>query len=228
MPSEPLGEPTIEQLSAFLDHELDPPSQSAVAGHIATCAACQARLENLRQTAYAIRGLPMETPPRAFALPPVRSATRWNWAPAGWIGGVAVAMLVVVIGVSQLHFAGGGATAGSVSSNSEAHVPQALYAQPQSRDGAGAVAAPNQNAALHQATAVDPTNPGRRLTVIADSGTYRATGTMTVQVHVNGFNPGEAAPLQVWLERNSYAVELPPPSQGTPGSGVVEGQYALS
>ncbi len=228
MPSEPIGEPTIEQLSAFLDHELDPASQSAVAGHVATCAECQARLENLRQTAYAIRGLPMETPPRTFAVPPERSARRWNWAPAGWIGGTAVAMLVVVVGVSHLHFTGGGATAASSSSNSAAHPPQALYAQQQSRDGAGAVAAPKQNAAPNQATAVDATNPGRRLTLITDSGTYQATGTMTVQIYFNGFNPGQAPPLQLWLERNGYAVELLAPSQSTPGPGGVQGQYALS
>ena len=71
MPSEPRipMEPTLEELSAYLDHELDDGAKARVAEHVAGCADCKMRLDGLRQTAYAIRALPMETPPRTFIVP---------------------------------------------------------------------------------------------------------------------------------------------------------------
>src|SRR5258708_6602833 len=106
MPSEPRvpTEPTLEELSAYLDHELDGDARTRIAEHVAGCAGCQARLDGLRQTAYAIRALPMETPPRTFAIPTKRREST-RWAPvAGWIGGVAAAMLIIVIGVTHVPF----------------------------------------------------------------------------------------------------------------------------
>ncbi|MEA2667775.1 MAG: putative zinc-finger, partial [Chloroflexota bacterium] len=66
MPSEPRvpTEPTLDELSAYLDHELDEDAKARVAQHVAGCAECQARLDGLRQASYAIRALPMETPTR--------------------------------------------------------------------------------------------------------------------------------------------------------------------
>jgi len=87
MPSEPRvpTEPSLEELSAFIDSELDEAAQARVAEHVAGCRDCQARLDGLRQTAHAIRGLPMESPPRPFTIPAQRRQS-WRWAPAGWIG----------------------------------------------------------------------------------------------------------------------------------------------
>ena len=67
MPSD-VNEPALEELSAYLDHELDSEAHARVAAHIAGCQDCQARLDGLRQTTYAVRALPMETPPRAFTI----------------------------------------------------------------------------------------------------------------------------------------------------------------
>ena len=226
MPSEPMREPTIEQLSAFLDHELDPPSQSAVAGHVATCAECQGRLEGLRQTAYAIRGLPMETPPRSFAVPPERSATRWNWAPAGWIGGVALAGLLIAVGLTHLP-AGGSANSASSSNGGGTMALSRQAQQPQSP--AGAVAAPyDQRSSIksHQAVVLDPSDPSRSLSVSTDQATYTAAGTMIVTASVTGDSSQQ---LTFVFHRGSYGVTLPKPAldSSQPAFGF-RGAYRLS
>src|SRR5207244_10570879 len=101
MPSA-VNEPALEELSAYLDHELGSEAHARVAAHIAGCQDCQARLDGLRQTTYAVRALPMETPPRAFTIPAQRELSSRRWVPAAWLGGAAAAGLVIVIGVTQL------------------------------------------------------------------------------------------------------------------------------
>src|SRR5438105_7447323 len=120
MPGEPRvpTEPTLEELSALIDNELDAGAQARVAEHVAGCQECQARLDRLRQTAHAIRGLPMETPPRSFTIPAQRRQA-WRWAPVGWIGSAAVALLLIAVGIPNLHLpAGPTATSGSPSTAS--------------------------------------------------------------------------------------------------------------
>src|SRR5438874_10691358 len=137
MPSEPRipAEPTLEELSAYLDHELDSATQARVAEHVAGCDECRARLDGLRETAHAIRALPMETPPRTFTVPEQRRRT-WRWAPAGWIGSAAVALLLIAVGIQNLHLpAGSTATTGSSGANSGG-----LAFAPATRSEKGAVA----------------------------------------------------------------------------------------
>src|SRR2546428_1713331 len=112
------AEPSLEELSAYLDHELDAATRARVAAHVAGCAACTRRLDALRETIHALRALPMETPPRTFTVPEQRGRT-WRWAPAGWIGRAAVAPLLIVVGIHNLHLpAAPIATSGSSSTNS--------------------------------------------------------------------------------------------------------------
>src|SRR3989442_6262235 len=104
MPSDPRipTEPTLDELSAYFDHELDDDPRARVAEHVAGCPDCQARLDRLRQTAYAIRALPMETPTRTFTIP-AKPRESFRWAPvAGWIGGGAAAQVVLVFCVKAL------------------------------------------------------------------------------------------------------------------------------
>src|SRR2546425_12239897 len=119
MPSEPRvpTEPTLEELSALIDNELDAAARARVAEHVAGCQECQARLEGLRQTAHAVRGLPMETPPRTFTIPAQRRQA-WRWAPVGWLGSGAGALLLIAVGIQNLHLplsAGPTPTAGATS-----------------------------------------------------------------------------------------------------------------
>src|SRR5205823_14468112 len=97
--------------------------QAVVGGRAAGGAEWRPRLDHLRHTAQAVRGLPMETPPRAFTVPPERRRS-WSWAPVGWLGGAAAALLVIAFGIQQLHVPGGtGSTAGTSMNYSGAGSP---------------------------------------------------------------------------------------------------------
>ena len=178
MPSEPRtpAEPTLEELSAYLDHELDSAAEARVADHVAACDECRARLDGLRETAHAIRALPMETPPRRFTIPEQRRRG-WRWAPAGWIGSAAVALLLIAVGIQNLHLpAGPTATSGSFSTNSGG-----LANAPATRSEKGAVPplsapspftqqfdAQSAAAATNAATVADSSNSARRLVLDMD------------------------------------------------------------
>jgi len=212
MPSEPRTptEPTLEELSAYLDHELDDGAKARVAEHIAGCADCKARLDGLRQTAYAIRALPMETPPRTFTVPAKRRESL-RWAPAaGWIGGVAAAMLIIVVGVQHLNFRGPATTASGGSAMQYNAAPAAHPAAPL---GQGSNDALSASTSLANATTVsDPNNSARTLTLSTDGSTFSSTGIMAVQARIAGFAPQEVSQPRLLLERNGYSVELATPT----------------
>ena len=240
MPSEPRvpTEPTLEELSALIDNELDPGAQARVAEHVAGCQECQARLDGLRQTAHAIRGLPMETPPRSFTIPAQRRQA-WRWAPVGWIGSAAVALLLVAVGIQNLHLpAGPTATSGSTSTVSGG----LAFGPAQGQKGAVApLAAPapytqhdsQSAAAASAATVVDPTNSSRRLVLDTDSTSYPATGRMRVTAQLigspstslNSANQG----LTLTLVRNGLGVALNPVGvESWNGTPIFGGWYDLA
>ena len=236
MPSEPRipTEPTLEELSAYLDHELDDDAKARVAEHVAGCADCQGRLDGLRQTAYAIRAMPMETPPRTFTIP-VKRRESFRWAPvAGWIGGVAAAMLVIVYGVQHLPF-NTATTASSTKSISgglaQGNAPAAHQAAPLGQSGAGTQMFDSQAASraalLNAATASDPRNSSRMLTVSTDAASYSSTGTMSVELRLSGLPPSQTALVSLLLERNGFAVLLPTGSGPLDASGY-RGHYQLA
>lgn len=57
-----------EQLSAYLDGELDARHAENVERHLASCDACTALLEELRETRTLLSALPPQAPPRSFIL----------------------------------------------------------------------------------------------------------------------------------------------------------------
>lgn len=228
MPSEPgiPTEPTLEELSAFLDHELDDDAQARVSQHLAGCAHCRARLDALRETAFAIRALPMETPPRTFAIP-AKPREPFRWAPvAGWIGGVAAAMLIIVFGVTHVPFSQGGMATSSrpVSGGlgQGAAAPYAHYAQ----GGAYRQVAPLEQATQNDSTlrafssnsktAVGAPGSSRSLTISTDATSYPASGVITLQVSTKGLSTAEASSVRIFLMRETgqggYLVRLMPPS----------------
>ena len=110
-------EPTQEELSAYVDGELEGSARAGLESHLETCSSCQARLDGIRQTVMAIRALPMETPPRAFTVPPQRRQS-WRLAPAGWIGGLsAAALLLVALGITQYHGGSGSSNSASTANS---------------------------------------------------------------------------------------------------------------
>jgi anti-sigma factor RsiW len=239
MPSDPRvpTEPTLEELSAFIDHELDAAEQTRVAEHVAGCAACQARLDGLRQTAHAVRSLPMETPPRTFTIPAQRPSFRW--APVGWIGSAAVAVLLIAVGIQQLHLPGSPTNGASTST-----VSGGLAFGPGNQKGAAAPVAPptaltqqydsQSRAAVGNATTiVDPTNSSRRLVLDTDSSSYAANGRMRVMVQLVGspstsLNSGDQG-LTVTLVRNGQGVALKPVGvESWNGTPIFGGWYDLA
>jgi anti-sigma factor RsiW len=237
MPSEPRvpTEPTLDELSAYLDHELDADATARVAEHVAGCADCQARLDGLRQTAYAIRALPMETPPRTFTIPAKRRESS-SWVPvAGWIGGVAAAMLIIVVGVTHLPLH----SASTTSSNSPISGGLALGAAPGSNKGAAAPAAsPNTLQADSSkafatrggVTVTDPRNNARRLSLVINAPTYAPDGWMVVDGELGGDPSSNVGQIRLVLRRGSYGVELPMPQQTYTSSDRIgfEGTYSIA
>jgi len=243
MPSEPRipAEPSLEELSAYLDHELDAATQARVADHVAGCAACTRRLDALRETIHALRALPMETPPRTFTVPEQRGRT-WRWAPAGWIGSAAVALLLIVVGIQNLHLpAAPIATSGSSSTNSGG-----LANAPAIRSEKGAVAplsapgpstqqydAQSSGAAANAATVLDPGNRSRRLVLDTDKTTYPANGRMRVTVQLIGspstsLNSGDQG-LTLILVSNGQGVALSPIGvESWNGTPIFGGWYDLA
>ena len=241
MPSEPRVpiEPTLEELSALIDNELDAAAHARVAEHVAGCQECQARLDRLRQTAHAIRGLPMETPPRSFTIPAQRRQA-WRWAPVGWIGSAAVALLLIAVGIQNLHLPAGPTATGSTSTVSGG----LAYGPAQGQKGAVApLAAPapstqqfdsqSRGSATNGATVVDPTNSSRRLALDTDSTSYPATGRMRVTAQLigspstslNSANQG----LTLTLVRNGLGVALNPVGvESWNGTPIFGGWYDLA
>jgi len=225
-------EPTLEQLSAYVDSELDAPVRAELEAHLETCASCRARLDGLRQTVNAIRSIPMETPPRAFTVPAQRRQS-WRWAPVGWIGGTAAALLVIAVGVSQLHGLGG---AGSTASSSNSGAARAAVA-PLARPQLGAASQDHNNAysatvaAAEQVTVSEPGRSGRSLTLSTDARSYAANGVLTLRVSTQGLSPDEARTVTIFLSRDlgagGYAVRLAPPSSETTYPMAFDASYAI-
>lgn len=65
-----------EQLSAYLDGELNARQASAVERHLADCVACSALLEDLRNAKSMLAAMPRETPRRSFVLGPEQARER--------------------------------------------------------------------------------------------------------------------------------------------------------
>jgi len=237
VPSEPRipTEPTLEELSAYLDHELDDGATARVAEHIAGCADCKVRLDGLRQTAYAIRALPMETPPRTFTIPAKRREPV-RWAPAaGWIGGAAAAMLIIVVGVMHLPFQGpGGATSTGTVSGGLAQGPSTLSqrgaAAPTGSHGTANADSSKAFAPYGTVTVTDPRNGARQLSLMINAPSYATDDWMVVDGWMGGDPSANVGQIRLMLRRGSYGVELPMPQQTFTNSDRIgfEGTYSIA
>jgi anti-sigma factor RsiW len=240
MPTEPRipVEPTLEELSSYLDHELDAATQARVAEHVAGCADCTRRLSGLRETIHAVRALPMETPKRTFTIPAQRRQS-FRWAPAGWVGSAAVALLIIGLGIQNLHLpASTSPTSGSSNGASSAR---------KSAEGSGvaplaapAASGPGQQfdsqagtASANASTLVDPRNGSRRIILGTESASYAKNAQVHVTIQLEG-SPSTSTNssdqgLTLMLLRNGAGVALHPVGvisrNGTP---IFGGTYDLA
>jgi anti-sigma factor RsiW len=243
MPSEPRipTEPTLEELSAYLDHELDDEPKARVAEHVAGCADCEARLDGLRQTAYAIRALPMETPPRTFTIPAKRRESP-SWVPvAGWIGGVAAAMLIIVVGVTHLPFhpasmasSTNGVSAGLGQGAAAPHALSAPYRLVVPLERSGQYYAPDANlqtSSANSKTAAGAQGSSRSLTISTDALSYSASGVITIHVSTKGLSADEASSVRIFLMREAgqgaFLVRLAAPSKAPTYPFDYEAAYSI-
>ncbi|MCH8920484.1 MAG: zf-HC2 domain-containing protein [Chloroflexi bacterium] len=115
-----------DQLSAYIDGELDASAAERLERHLAECGRCRQEMEQLRATVAALQGLPAVEPPRSFTLSPERAALRPPLPMASPLAfgariaaaGVAAALAVVLV-VDIGDFGGDGVT-------EEATAPQML------------------------------------------------------------------------------------------------------
>lgn len=237
MPSEPRipTEPTLEELSAYLDHELDDAAKARVAEHVAGCTDCQARLDGLRQTAYAIRALPMETPPRTFTIPAKRREPV-RWAPvAGWIASGAAAMLIIVVGVTHLPLqpanmatstnpVSAGLGQGAAAQGAPYHEVAPLERSVQN-DSASRAFSPNSK------TVVGAQGSSRSLTISTNAASYSASGVISVHVTTKGLSTDEASSVRIFLMRETgqggYLVRLAAPSNAPMFPVDYEAAYSI-
>jgi predicted anti-sigma-YlaC factor YlaD len=218
MPSE-LSEPTLDELSAYIDDELDASTKARVAQHVAGCADCRARVDGLRQTVHAVRALPMETPRRTFTIPAQRQQS-FRWAPVGWLGGTAAALLIIVIGATQLHFPGPGTASTSTVSGGLSQGAGAPYAAQSKEiaplDRSNAFAPGVAQSSTDATTVVDPRNSSRSLTISTDAASYSASGVISLHVATKGLSASEAKSVRLLLTqdagRGGYSVRLGPPT----------------
>ena len=223
-------EPKLEELSAYLDHELPGAQRQEVESHLAGCETCRRRLESLRQTVHAVKELPSEVPPRAFTIPPQR-AQRSRLTPAGWTAGLAAAAvlgLVVAVAINSSH--GGGLPSGAgINSAASRNVPGYAPA-PNGATGSGneydRAAAAALSALPNQSVVSDPAHPGYRLTLAASVTRINTGGTVTFRLVLGGPAVGsQPSDVRVLLVKSGVGVQIPTTAQQSQqGAAVYEGQ----
>jgi len=135
-----------DQLSAYIDSELDASAAQRLERHLAECGRCRQEMEQLRATVAALQELPAVEPPRSFTLSPERVAPRPPMPVALLLAfgtriaaaGVAAALAVVLV-VDLGDFGGDGVT-------DEATVPQMMRseADEEELEAAAGAAAPEE------------------------------------------------------------------------------------
>ncbi|HEY7466785.1 MAG TPA: zf-HC2 domain-containing protein [Dehalococcoidia bacterium] len=236
-----------EQLSAYVDGELDSRSRRDVLAHLATCDACSTLVDELRQTKSMVASLPREAAPRSFVLGPEYAVPRreparrssFTFAPVA-----ALTVLLALLFVDAANFSSstssddaGGATSGgapaaarqaeSTQKDSAAGAPQDTFQAPQATpaaqpgSGTAATQVPPATRAAESATGTGANQPQ------AASSTADAAAT---QQPSRAPQTAESAPTQAPLAAGGAAATpvAPAPQDGLAGRDTEEGPTATS
>jgi hypothetical protein len=125
---------------------------------------------------------------------------------------VAAALLIIVVGVNQLH--GPGSALGTALTSRGANAPagQSLpEVAPLDRSNQYSAGAA-QKFSANSTTVVDPRNSSHSLTIGTDARSYATTGVISLHVTTNGLSAAEASSVRLLLTRDSgFSVRLAPP-----------------
>jgi len=106
---------TWNNLSAYMDGELDPSDAARVEKHLKTCSECRQELDSLCQLTSLLRQVPAKKPPRSFLVSETAATERRRLRGRTWVYGtmraasvLATLLLVFVIGGDLLFFGGQG------------------------------------------------------------------------------------------------------------------------
>ena len=225
-----------DQLSAYIDGELDASAAERLERHLAECGRCRQEMEQLRATITALQELPAVEPPRSFTLSPERVAPRPPMPVASPLAfgariaaaGVAAALAVVLV-VDLGDFGGDGVT-------DEATAPQMMRSEADEAEleAAGGAAAPEETqgapaaedeeatfmpgAETDQVEEPPPTEGGPETTGMAPSPTPSLPPDMTAVPR------GEEEPLVprggLTPEPEAGIIEAAPAAQAGGGGGI--------
>jgi hypothetical protein len=128
-----------EQLSAYVDGELDTGARRDVQAHLAACEACSALVDELRQAKSMVASLPRQAPPRSFALGPEYAVARRVAGRRSSVTFAPVAALTVLVALLFVDAANFSGTTSSDETSTSAGAPAAA-SQAEKNDAAGAPA----------------------------------------------------------------------------------------
>jgi hypothetical protein len=149
-----------EQLSAYVDGELDARVRRDVQAHLATCEACSTLVDELRQTKSMLAELPRPAVPRSFALGPEYAVPRreparrasFTFAPVA-----ALTVLLALLFVDAANFSGSSSTSSDESGGATTGGAPAAARQAESTQKDAAGAPPD---AFQAPQATRPAQPG--------------------------------------------------------------------
>ncbi len=226
-----------DQLSAYIDGELDASAAERLERHLAECGRCRQEMEQLRATITALQELPAVELPRSFTLSPERVAPRPRMPVASPLAfgariaaaGVAAALAVVLV-VDLGDFGGDGVT-------DEATAPQMMRSEADGEEleAAGGAAATDEaqdapaadddgatfmrDAEADQVEEPPPAEGGQETPAAAPSPVPTVPPDATVVPLPRGEEP---APVTGGLTPQPEAgiIEAAPAAQGGGGGGI--------
>jgi anti-sigma factor RsiW len=178
-----------EQLSAYMDGELDARQAEKVERHLASCEACSALLEELRETRALLSALPSHAPPRSFVLgaeyaqapvrDQVRPSKRFNLALAP---ALALTVFVALVFVDLTNSTSSSTPDESPSALSVATSRQADAVAPGAASVVVPPAASNAGSGGGSADSSDTTGEAGTGPVAPEAATNQAPTTMSAEV----------------------------------------------
>jgi hypothetical protein len=171
-----------ETLSSLVDHQLTSDEAAQVQTHLATCAVCQAQVDDLGSLASLLRGLPDLDPPRDFALGPhlvtdppnVVRLQRWYMATRAVAASLAAVFVLLSVGTLYID------SRPATTSSAQVTQPR-LLSSPSEADGSNAAAPALSQPAAAPQVSPPPATPLRTAAQPAGAAAPQPNGASAPQ-----------------------------------------------